>query len=221
MTSTDSGRTYNGRSADARRVQRRDRWLASALELFGTLGYHHTTVRALADHSGVAARYFSESFAGTEDLFLAVHDAIHDDMVRAVQSALSDADDSPEARIRAGASALLHEMTVDPRITRIKLIEAPAVGSTVTERQRSALREIASMIQFCLPPGKPGIDMTIICRGLAGSVIELVLAHHDREFDVDDKGLIEHMVAMCMGIVVSCCVPATHEALDLSTAVDR
>ncbi|MDV8022748.1 TetR/AcrR family transcriptional regulator [Rhodococcus sp. IEGM 1330] len=205
MTSRAPGRSYSGLSPDARREQRRELFLASGLELFGTLGYRKTTVRRLSDHSGVAARYLAESFDGSAGLFGAVYDRIHQDMVRVVQHSIMEADPSPSSRLRAGASALLHAFTSDSRVARIKLVEAAVADPEVAARQRSSVREIAAIIEFCLPPPLPHIDIRIVTRALAGAVIELIVAHHDGELEVPNDRLVDHMVALCEGVATACC----------------
>lgn len=208
MSSTGSSRTYNGLTPDARRAQRRALWMSAGLDLFGTLGYRRTTLRALSERSGVAARYFSESFTSLDDLFLAIYDRLHADMANSVARAVGDSVPEPSARIRVGATALFHELTGDPRVSRIKLVEALSVGDAVASRQRDSLREIAAIIEFCLPPALPHIDMVVITRALAGALIEVIVAHNGGDLTETTDDLVEHMVLLCEGVMSACCKPS-------------
>ena len=54
-------------------MQRRERLLDAALRVYGTRGYHSTTVKAVCDAAGLTERYFYESFPNGEALFLALY----------------------------------------------------------------------------------------------------------------------------------------------------
>lgn len=64
-------RQYGGLSGADRIADRRRRFVAAGLDLMGTRGIPATTLRGVAERSGLAARYFAESFPTIEDLHVA------------------------------------------------------------------------------------------------------------------------------------------------------
>src|SRR3954449_7388105 len=84
-------RTYGGVSADERVAARREKLLDAGLELFGTRGFATTGVKDICREARLTDRYFYESFANSEALFLAVFDRLTDDLFGDVASAAGEA----------------------------------------------------------------------------------------------------------------------------------
>lgn len=116
----DSGRA---RQAEATRQA----LIASARQLFAEHGYHAVGVRDVTARAGVTRGALTHHFAGKEDLFLAVFDAVERDLIA---SGAGQADEAAGldawARFRAGVQHYLDAATGQD-VQRITLIDGPAV----------------------------------------------------------------------------------------------
>src|SRR5258707_2057625 len=89
-------RAYGGISAGERISARRAKLLDAGLVLFGTRGFAATSVKDVCRQAGLTDRYFYESFDDSETLFLAVFDALTDDLFRSVALAVAEAEGDAE-----------------------------------------------------------------------------------------------------------------------------
>jgi AcrR family transcriptional regulator len=139
-------RVYRGQSNLERREDRRERLLATALDLFGTAGYAATSIEGICGAAGVTARHFYEHFASREALLRAVYDGIIDDTQRAVLRALTQAVDA-ETRATAGVGTFVRAYLEDPRRARIACIEVIGVSADFERHRRSVIHQFASVIE--------------------------------------------------------------------------
>jgi len=124
-------RIYGGRSGDDRIAERRAKFLAAGLELMGTKGVAATTLRGVATLSGVAARYFAESFATIDDLHVAVFNEIAAEIEANGLAAIAGTTGGPRAQARAALGAVTDLLLDDRRKGRVVLIESassPVLG---------------------------------------------------------------------------------------------
>lgn len=138
-----SGRDYGGRTADQRRAERRERLLASGLELFGTKGFRATSIDRLCSAANVSTRNFYEEFNGREALLIELLNRINEQALAAVHDALNgpEAEELPTAeRVARAVTAYVHTTSDDPRWTRISYVEVVGV-SRVVEAQRQEWRD--------------------------------------------------------------------------------
>jgi AcrR family transcriptional regulator len=117
-----------GRMPDMR-VERgratRERLIEAAREAFGSKGYEATSVAEILDAAGIAKGALYHHFASKEELFDAVLDRLVEDVAAAAAERARRAPD-PIASLKAGCAAWL-EMTLDPAVQRIGLLDAAAV----------------------------------------------------------------------------------------------
>jgi AcrR family transcriptional regulator len=132
---------YGGKSAAQRQAERRGRFLAAALQLFGdTPGYRGTTVAALSEAAALSTRQFYEEFRTLEDVLAALHLQVNDWAEQAVVAALADGGRLPLAeRVAALFRAYAANVTSDPRRIRITFVEIIGVSPRL-EEQRLARR---------------------------------------------------------------------------------
>ena len=115
-------RTYGGLSEAERQTERRERFLAAGLDIFGSVGLRGATVRSLCKAAGLTERYFYQSFTDTDSLFCAVYER---QMVLLQQHFLSGTTHFPpnlNERIIA-ALDLFFTLMRDERVVRVLYIE--------------------------------------------------------------------------------------------------
>ena len=145
-TAPGPARVYRGQSNAERREGRRERLVAAALELFGTVGYAATPIDVICTTAGVTARHFYEHFASREALLRTVYDGIIADAQHAVLRGLAQAGD-PEGRTAGGVKAFVRSYLQDPRKGRIACVEVIGVSEDLERHRRSVIHAFASVIQ--------------------------------------------------------------------------
>src|SRR4051794_38754889 len=103
----ETERRYAGASRRERDAGRRERLLATGLDMFGTAGYPATSVESLCSAAGVSTRNFYDHFANREQLLVGVYDEIVAGALAQVMAALGAVPrDAPVATwARAGLEA--------------------------------------------------------------------------------------------------------------------
>ncbi|MEV2236427.1 TetR/AcrR family transcriptional regulator [Streptomyces phaeochromogenes] len=167
-------RDYDGRTAQERVAERRQRLIDSGYALFGDVGYASVSIRAVLRHAELRDRYFAESFADLDELLAAVLDRIFDDEVRLCQTAVQSAQD-PARASRAIISTLVASLEADPRRARIKLREAISAGPVVYACRDRGLRRLATRVASLLPTPTGGDpDPQQVALGLVAATNELL-----------------------------------------------
>jgi AcrR family transcriptional regulator len=146
--SQPASRRYAEKTADQRRLERRDRMLAAGLELFGADGYRSTTIEALCAAGGVSTRNFYEEFGSREALVVALHDDVNARALTAVIAALDGfALDDISGRVAAATHAYFDVMTSDRRWARIALVEAVGAGPDAEAHRRAAIDRFVALME--------------------------------------------------------------------------
>jgi AcrR family transcriptional regulator len=167
-------RSFRGLSADQRRDERRERLVLAAIKLFGTHGFHRTTVRDVCLEAKLTERYFYESFTNLAALFAVVHAQINhglrDSTMRAVMSGTRE----PLAMAEAALRVYLEYLCEDLPRARILLIESVAIGDGVLQKADTSRRDFAALLRgFCefLYPSaaSQGLRLDMIANGLIGA----------------------------------------------------
>ncbi|MBB4134310.1 TetR/AcrR family transcriptional regulator [Gordonia humi] len=141
MTSSDGVRSYGGRPVADRRAERRERFRAAGLELFGTLGFAQVTISALCAEAGLSRRQFYEEYSGSEELLTEIYDRIQATArERVTAAALTTAHADLHDVARAAMNAYLDAVATDPRYVRCLFVEAGGVSEKM-EAHRVAGRD--------------------------------------------------------------------------------
>lgn len=127
-------RPYRGVDASQRVAQRRRRLLEAGLDLLGGEPVPaELTVRAVCARSGLAARYFYESFADKDAFVAALFDQVVSDIATATQAAMAAA--APAERTRAAMENIVSVVSEDARLGR--LLFSAHLTNPVVARKRA------------------------------------------------------------------------------------
>lgn len=129
-------RPYRGVDAGERIDQRRRRFIDAGLVLLGDADDPpDLTVRALCRQTGLAARYFYESFPDKDVFVAAVFDGVVADLAATTQAAVATA--PRDEQNRAGIANLVRTIAGDARVGR--LLFNPKLTNPVVARKRGEL----------------------------------------------------------------------------------
>jgi AcrR family transcriptional regulator len=204
-------RTYRGVTPAQRQAERRERLLAAGLELFGTVGYASTSVRAISAAAGLNSRYFYESFSSREDLLYSVYQTIIDDIFAQAMAAAAGKQ-SVDAQARAALEAAWTAVTTDRRKARIVALEVVGVSERLERlrrRNRHALAKLTA--DNALTLAGPGIqlrlDPVLTARFLIGGVVEILLDWINGDIDAPPAELLEHFTALFTAAAAAAVAP--------------
>jgi AcrR family transcriptional regulator len=139
-------RTYGGETQDQRKTRRQRQFLDAGLEVFGKAGYRQATVRQLCKEAQLTDRYFYESYAGTEDLLIAVHqDCIRVLRERVQGQALAMVAGNAEQLLRGTLDAFFAGVE-DPRVARLVWREVLGVSARVDQVYTASVRNFAGLL---------------------------------------------------------------------------
>ncbi|WP_052080974.1 TetR/AcrR family transcriptional regulator [Pseudomonas sp. ML96] len=138
-------RVYGGQEAIERKSERRQRLIEAGIRLFSASGYHATTVRAIITESGLATRYFYESFQNQEELLIACYEHLMSGFSKKLDAILGQEHDSLEGLVRAGIRCYFEAVT-DPSFLRITQIEILGVSESVDRMYFGALKNYGDLI---------------------------------------------------------------------------
>jgi AcrR family transcriptional regulator len=174
--------------------------MKAGLELFGTIGYARTSVRAISAAASLNSRYFYESFSSREDLLYAVYQRIVTDIFTQTAEATARETDL-EAQARAGLRAAWTAVTEDRRKARIVALEVVGVSERL-ERLRHETRQALAQLTAdnALRLAGNGItlrlDPVLTARFLMGGVVEVLLEWINGDLDAGVDEVVEHFTAM-------------------------
>jgi AcrR family transcriptional regulator len=174
-----AGRSYGGASAGERAAERRTKLLDAGLQVFGTVGYHAATVRAICAEAGLTERYFYESFGNSEDLLCAVYARIIAALNQRVQAAVVAAPREPEAIARAALKTYF-ETCRDPQVARVMFAEILGVSARVDRLYQKAMSDFANLIRtvtmsLYTEQNQATLDTEMLSAGMVGAVVQIAM----------------------------------------------
>ncbi|MFE9451009.1 TetR/AcrR family transcriptional regulator [Streptomyces sp. NPDC006739] len=199
---------YGGRSAEDRQAERRRRFLAAALQLFGdTPGFRGTTVAALSQTAGLSTRQFYEEFRTLEDVLTALHLEVNAWAEQAVREALAGAGTLPLAeRVTVLFRAYATNVTSDPRRIRLTFVEIIGVSPRL-EEQRLARRArwvdlICTEANAAVSRGEAAPhDYRLAATAFIGSVNGLLHDWSTGWVDATLDEVVDELVRLLLGIL--------------------
>jgi len=201
QTHDEPGRSWRGQSGDERRKTRRDALIEAGIELFGTRGYRHTSVKAVCNEAGLTERYFYEAFDDREGLLLAIYDILIEDAATMVLAALARHPDDLNASMEAALEAFATQVTKDPRRARIQEIEVVAVSDAMEEKRRGAIHAFADLIvakarEMGAKESEGQLRLDVIALGLVGAVNEQLIDYVLGHLEIPLADLVANQVAV-------------------------
>jgi AcrR family transcriptional regulator len=200
---TRRGENYGGRSRQERATDRRDRILASALELFGTRDYDAVTVAEVCTGARVSKRYFYEHFVDREDLVRALHKEQNEWLLAGVVSATPEQPGSLDEMLRPAVHQLLTLLRANPDRAQVIYINAPRMET----RRRGVLREdaqfLASMLRRVGVQAKDQKRYGRLLLALVAGLSEVIIDWLSRGMSDDLDELADHLAAYCRAVLVA------------------
>jgi len=173
--------------------------MEAGLELFGTVGYAGTSIRAVSAAASLNSRYFYESFRDREDLLYSVYERIVVGIYTRASEAVAK-ETTLEAQARAGLQAGWLAVTEDRRKARIVAIEVVGVSERLERLRREtrhALAQLTADGALTLADGLPlRLDPVIVARFLIGGVVELLAEWINADLSLSADQVIEHLTVL-------------------------
>lgn len=203
----EAGRPYAGESPGERVLRRRQQFLAAGLELFGTVGYRMTTVRALCRQAELTDRYFYESFTGTEDLLVAVYQSCLEGMQRGLLTAIAGAEPGLGASelVRVGLDAFFVSVE-NPRVARVVWLEILGVSPRVDQVYNAAVRGFADIVLSLTRTRYPKLALSdeegqILAIAMIGAVSQSTLNWLLSDYQASRATMVSANSHIFMGVI--------------------
>ena len=200
VAAVKAGRTYGGVSAEDRVATRCRQLVDAGLELFGTRGYLDTGVKDICGEAGLTERYFYESFADKQMLFIDVFDRVTAELFELVGQEVVTAGGDAEAQLRAAIGAFLSALAEDSRRARVVFGEASAAGPEAERHMRATLRQFSALVAATarphLSPAVPDSHLQVFSLSVVGTIDRVVIEWQEGELDLP----VEEITASCVAL---------------------
>jgi len=188
-------RSYNGLPAAERTNLRRQRLLEVGLDMLGGPdGPQDLTLRTVCGRSGLAQRYFYESFADKDEFAAAIYDWALAGLVTKAQAAVAAV--PPADQARAGVASLVRTIGADRRIGQ--LLFSPNQINLVLVRKRfeSTAMFVSLFAQHLRDTFHPDNEsgLPILAQFLVGGVGQALAAWLNQEVTITEDALIEQLI---------------------------
>jgi AcrR family transcriptional regulator len=175
-----SNRPYGGMSGDDRRSERRARFIEAGIAAFGRDGFRGTTTRSVCAEAGLTQRYFYESFADLEALFLAVATSLGARLHEVLLAVDVRAGEDPRALLHSQLGRYFALLKADPAGARIMLLEVYTASTRVGELAMRFTEELGVLVSARIEAVFPhlvgrGLDAKLMATALVGSIHHLAL----------------------------------------------
>jgi AcrR family transcriptional regulator len=140
---TVNKRVYRKKNPEDRVLERRERLMQAALQLFGTQGYANTTIETLCSEAKVTTRHFYQVFSSREELLLAVYNQITEELQVSLFSAMEAERQGLQEKMQQVIQALVNNYLTDSRRAQIGVLEVVGASAIVEKRRREVIHGIA------------------------------------------------------------------------------
>ncbi len=197
--SSPVGRSYSGLPADERLARRRQQLLEAGLDILGAPdGPGDLTLRTVCQRSGLAQRYFYESFADKDEFAIAIFDWAVDGLTSTIEAEVAAA--PPRQQVRAGISSVVRVINADRRIGQ--LLYSPRQVNPVLVRKRfEATAMFVSLFAQHLRDWFRRDDdgsLPVLAHFVVGGVGQAVAAWLNQDIAGTEETLIDQLVDMLL-----------------------
>ena len=164
----------NTLATEARKDARRRTILGAATGLFGSYGYHSTTVPMIVAESNSSVGSFYAHFRNKEDVFAAVLETIRQKVAEVINQANASQPD-PLSQIPAAVESLFLFLAENPKDARILIVESSGLSPRLEQARRAILHQQAEQVCHSFERASDAIfvaDPAIAARCLVGAVFE-------------------------------------------------
>ena len=194
---------WGGRTVEQRRVERRARMIAAAIDIWSSDGWPAVSMRRVCATSSVNDRYFYEEFGDKDGLLAAAWTKVRDDVLGVLSQAYEvwGAHPSVEEMTRQVATILLDWMTLNPTQARM-LLSRDESNPALQALHRNAFHQAVELVLGVTRPRmKSGFDeagLKMDAVAAIGGFIEVLRAWQSGYLDVDARRIVEHTSAAAM-----------------------
>lgn len=199
-------RHYRGISNTQRIAERRERFIKSAIQCFGSDGFHATTLKSLCTEAGLTERYFYESFSNFDELLCCSYQHAANAVFSPTEAALAKAEATPEARMRATLNAYFKAIAADPARARLVLLEIEGASPQADKVYRTQLQLSADLIRYKVCAGLPnnpgnGLSPDMLATAVMGACYQLAKLWALSNFAQPRQQLVRNALAIFMGTI--------------------
>jgi AcrR family transcriptional regulator len=133
------------RSPDEARDARRARLLEAAVAVLGESGVTGATAAAVSAYAGLSRSSFYEIFQNIEQCLLAAYRQQLGRLTEVISTAFA-AEATWDRGVVAGLAALVALIDAEPQLSRVLLVQAPALGEAIQEQRQQALRDLHRLL---------------------------------------------------------------------------
>ncbi len=180
-------RRYAGVLPEDRQRQRREKLIEGAFTVFGTKGFHASTVREVCVAAHLTERYFYESFKSLSELFIAVYGHLREQLMARTMQALAQAPPTALGMLEPALRVFLEFCKDDPRRGQIMLVDVLGINSEVARISAATTRDYSDLLKFHLARLVPAatsqsISLDLLADGMIGLNVLLAARWMDSGF---------------------------------------
>lgn len=197
-------RSYGGVSAEDRVAERRTRLVAAGREQLAEAGWQGTSLRAVCARSGLADRYFYESFENRDALLVAVCDQVMAEVMQVAGEQMASAPATYRGRVRAAADAVLDLLDRDSGLARVLLLETPD-SPVLNEQRRTMMGTLVDLLVLATADldslrGASDLRRRLGAHAILGALFELLTAWTAGELDLPRERLLDFVVHVAVSV---------------------
>jgi len=169
-------------ATEARKEARRSTILDAATRLFGSYGYHATTVPMIVAEADSSVGSFYAHFRNKEDVFAAVLELLGQKVDEVILKA-NESQPDPLSQLPAAVESLFLFLAENPIDARILIVESSGLSARLEQVRRTILRRQAEQVRETLELASNAIyaaDPAIAARCLVGAVFEALTSWQEQ-----------------------------------------